>query len=169
MDLEINKKGLWWLPQKQDRTVSGQLIYQTGNDAILSLNGIFDEKIDFHDIVLGDIEGCKVTLVNCIQVSAEKIYSGTGDSSSSKFKIVAICKGHHFFKKTDLEFTKISVRYSHLRKWLGGRIRGAHIKENDPYLKQSIEKSLTVDILPKLSRNQWFFGKRKRLLLQSLQ
>ncbi len=151
MALDIDNSGLWWLPEKSDIKLSGQLIYPSGNKAILSLNGIFDEKIEFHEIILGDIDGCKVTLVNCMRFFSQKISSGTGDSSSSKFKLIAICKGHHFLRKADLEFNTISVRYSHLRHWLGGKVIGAHIKKIDPYLKQANEKSLIVDILPELS------------------
>lgn len=97
----------------------------------------------------------------------EKIQSGTGDSSSSKFKLIVICKDHHFLAKADLKFTKIIVRYSHLRPWLGGKISGSHMKDTDPYLKQSIEKSLVIDILPELSVEIKGFLERGKLFYYS--
>jgi hypothetical protein len=163
--LEIINSGVWWLPEKPDCKLSGQLTYKSGNKAILSLNGMFDEKIEFHEIILGNIDDCKVTLVNCMRISWRKTLSGTGDSSSSEFDLIAICKGHHFVKKADLIFNTISVRYSYLRRWLGGKISGAHMKEHDPYLKQSIEKPFIANILPELTikiegfleRDQYFY------------
>ncbi|MCJ7561102.1 hypothetical protein MUO79_10880 [Candidatus Bathyarchaeota archaeon] len=166
MALDIDNSGLWWLPEKPDIKLSGHLIYPSGNEAILSLNGIFNEKIEFHEIILGDIDGCKITLVNCLRFLMRKTYSGTGDSSCSKFKLIAICKGHHFLKKADLEFTKISVRYSHLRYWLEGKISVAY-KEKDRYLKQSIEKSFNANILPELSIKIEGFLEREQLFYYS--
>jgi hypothetical protein len=79
------------------------------------------KKTEFHEIILGNIDDCKVTLVNCMRISWRKTLAGTGDSSSSEFDLIAICKGHHFVKKTDLIFNTISVRYSYIRRWLGGK------------------------------------------------
>lgn len=154
--MEISSSGIWWLPEKPDDKLSGQLTYQLGNRAILSLNGMFDEKVEFHEIILGNIDDHKITLVNCMRVSWTKIQAGTGDSSSSKFSLIAICKGHHFLKKDDLLFNTISVRYSHLRQWLaatvgGGEKERAYLKERDPYLKLAIEKSLIINFSPEIS------------------
>jgi hypothetical protein len=154
--LEINNSAVWWLPEKTENKLSGNLTYQWGKEAILSLNGIFDENIDFYEIILGEIDGCKVTLANCMRVSWKKTRSGTGDSSHSVFKLIAICKGKHFLRKTDLVFNTISVRYSHIRYWLAAMVGGtekerACLKEGDPYLKQATEKSLIMDFSPEIS------------------
>lgn len=167
MALDIDNSGLWWLPEKPDIKLSGHLIYPSGNEAVLALNGIFDEEIQFHEIILGDIDGSKVTLVNCLRFFLQKSYSGTGDSFCSKFKLIVICKGHHFLRKADLKFSKISVRYSHLRQWLGPKISGAHIKEIDPYLKGAIEKSLVVYILPEFSFEIKGFLEKEKLFYYS--
>jgi hypothetical protein len=148
--LEIINSGVWWLPEKPDCRLSGQLTYTSGNRAILSLDGMFDEKTEFHEIILGNLADCKVTLVNCMRISWQKTLAGTGDSSSSKFDLIAIFKGHHFVRKTDLIFNTISVRYSYIRRWLGGKI-GDAMKEHDPYLKQSIEKPFIANVLPDLT------------------
>jgi hypothetical protein len=74
---------------------------------------MFDEKTE--------LRARKVTLVNCMRISWRKTLAGTGDSSSSEFDLIAIFKGHHFVKKADLIFNTISVRYSYIRRWLGGK------------------------------------------------
>jgi hypothetical protein len=50
--------------------------------------------------------------------------------------------------KKKLQFTKILVRYSHLRKWLGPH--SGFKKEENPYLVGFIETSLVVQILPNI-------------------
>ena len=150
-----NNKGLWWLPDKEELKISGHLTDTSGKETILSLDGLF-EKIDhtrdkstkFYEIILGEVNHQKITLVNSKNIFSRVTQSGKGDSSTSKFKPIVICKGQHFLSKKELEFTNILVRYSHIRKWLGPYC-GSN-REDNPYLKGFNETSLVVQILPNL-------------------
>lgn len=149
-----NIKGLWWLPEKEELKISGDLIYTSGQKATLSLDDSFkkekrlDKSEDFYEIILGEINGQKITLVNSKKISSTVTLTGYGDTYSIKFSPIVICKGFHFLNKKELEFTKVLVRYSHIRKWLGPHT--GFKKEDNPYLKGFIETSLVVQILPNL-------------------
>lgn len=150
-----NNKGTWWLPEKAESKVSGDLTYASGKEATLSLDGsfekpssIFDQSEKFYEIILGEVNHQKITLVNSKKIFSQVTLSGKGDSCSSKFSPVVICKGHHFSNKKELEFSNIMVRYSHLRKWLGSHC--GFRKEDNRYLKGFNETSLLLQISPNL-------------------
>jgi hypothetical protein len=153
-------KGLWWLPEKEQTKVPGILSLTSGQQVILSLDGLIEDsplkelnklkEAIFYEIILGKAEGEKVTLVNCKRTSYSHSLSGVGDSASSKFNPTIVCKGLHFSSKKDLKFSKIAVTFSHIRNWFGVGIHGIK-REDDPYLKGFVETWLFVQILPNLS------------------
>lgn len=65
--------GLWWLPEKPERKISGTLSYERGKGSILSLDGAFleDTEGEYHEIILGDDRGNIITLVSCFRTNFE--------------------------------------------------------------------------------------------------
>ena len=53
--------------------------------------------------------------------------------------------GHHFCQKNELQFTKLNVKYSHLKKWLG-----ANIFDFSDFEETKTEKILSIKNPPKL-------------------
>jgi hypothetical protein len=121
--------GIWWLPEKPEKKIHGKLSYDPRERPILSLDGAFYENLwnpderDFHEIILGDCYGKKITLRSCFMTHCS--IATVGDSSEkyvrSEFGVNAFYIGYHFNKKEDIKFTQLYVRYSDLEEWLGER------------------------------------------------
>ncbi len=120
----LQYEGLWWLPVFPEKKIVGKLNYRFGESPILSLNGIFGEahEYEFYQIILGDCKGNEITLVNCPRTNSSILWKEGKEYKQSEFHVSYMCKGFHFAKREDIQFSRISVKYSHLRNWLGTRV-----------------------------------------------
>ncbi len=121
----LEYEGVWWLPETPDEKISGKITYDYGQNPTLSLNGMFgdSEGEEFFPIILGDCKGKKITLVRCFTLGTSTLsVRGMGSYQYSNFDAGYLCEGGHFPRREDIKFTRLSVKYSHLRDWLGGRV-----------------------------------------------
>lgn len=105
--------GRWWLPDRPDDEIYGQLIYEDNKDLILSTTGVFS---DFHirafpsfPIIHGlTNEGRKLTLCNCDILEAERSYPGRAAEVGTYHygKSVIICS----FAFLDIHINNIEQR-----------------------------------------------------------
>jgi len=113
-------KGLWWLPENQERKIAGTLKYSPEDGPILELIGSFWnlpglQKVIGPDIILGKSDNGKIiTLFN---------YRGRRDEISwpglhrTTVRMQIIFVGYHFKKRDDLNFDSLSIHYSYLNAW----------------------------------------------------
>lgn len=129
--------GDWWLPEKPEHKIHGKLSYDRKKKSVLSLDSDFGEspievlEKDFHEVILGDSFGRKVTLTNCFRIKLSITH--TDDSKEykkSEYGVSVFYVGKHFLKKEDIKFTKLVAEYSQLEKWLGDRLFESDMAEN---------------------------------------
>ena len=96
--------GFWWLPNSPQTKIYCQLNYRFGYYPTLSLDGTLDENTEskHHQIILGQVDNCRITLLNCARIRFTKTQSGSGDFIKSTYRAVVILKGHHVEKIDDL-------------------------------------------------------------------
>lgn len=146
-----HRRGLWWLPETPGNKIYGELNYEHGESSILSLDGSFvsfedfaatdGKKGEFCEIILGIVDDKKITLVNCLRRKITFSATASGDHSRSEYGVLVFCIGFHFAESDELQFTSISVEYSHLRKWLGPHIFSfSDRKETETEIIISIKK-----------------------------
>lgn len=126
--------GLWWLPEKPERKISGTLSYERGKGSILSLDGAFleDTEDEYHEIILGDDRGNIITLVSCFRTNFEiQRFEDSREFKHSEFHVSFFCIGFHFARRKELKFKSVTVRYSHLREWLSGLFDSSQWDENE--------------------------------------
>lgn len=119
--------GSWWLPEFPGRKISGKLNYKFGESATLSIDGIFGEKDkhEFYQVILGDCKGNEITLVGCFRTHyniSTKLTKERREYKQSEFHVLYMFKGFHFAKREDIQFSRIKIKYSHLRDWLGEKV-----------------------------------------------
>ena len=119
---QFEYEGIWWLPDKPEKRVSGTLRYSPTGGAVLDLIGSFKELRDINqvlqlDIILGvSSDGKVITLYKCFE--AESKLSSPGLLSTSFYANIVFV-GWHFLKPEDLRFNTLSINYSHLEEWTG--------------------------------------------------
>lgn len=113
-------KGLWWLPDNKEKTVSGTLKFNPEDGPRLELIGSFNELLELSaqlppEIILGiTSNGKKITLYG---------YQGKSDQISwpglptTTIKPRVIFVGYHFSKKERICFDNLSINYSYLEDW----------------------------------------------------
>jgi hypothetical protein len=156
--------GYWWLPDNPLKKIHGNLDYKYDNYATLSLEGIFDDNCEYHQLILGQVDDCRITLLNCVRSNLIRTRSGTGDFVKSTFQVVVILKGHHLEKIDDIRFSSIEVSYSHLTEWIGHLlIDYPNIENREKETILTIKEPKSIEIrLPDLTieikgsyKNQW--------------
>ena len=76
---------------------------------------------EYHEIILGDDRGNKITLVGCFRTLLERqIVKDSGEYKHSEFHVSFFCIGFHFSSRKEIKFKDIIVKYSYLRKWAAG-------------------------------------------------
>lgn len=131
--------GDWWLPEKPERKIHGKLSYDRKKKSVLSLDNDYGEseievlEKDFHEVILGNSFGKKLTLTNCFRtkLSFTRIPQDSKEYKKSEYAVSVFYVGKHFSKKEDIKFTHLYVRYSHLEKWLGDRFFDSDVTENE--------------------------------------
>jgi len=118
---EFEYKGIWWLPDKPERQISGTLRFTPAEGANLELIGSFRSIEDINTIfapgiILGESSnGKSITLNECIETNRTFSFPG---SQTSSFYANKIFVGVHFQKEEDIQFKNFSVRFSHLDEWV---------------------------------------------------
>lgn len=118
--IKFEYKGIWWLPDKPEKQVSGTLRFSPHEGAILDLIGSFEDINDFRQILNPDIilgvssDGKNITLYKCFEITSKVSIPGLQTSS-----IIAsvVFVGVHFKKTEDMKFESLSIHYSHLDEW----------------------------------------------------
>jgi len=118
---EFEYKGIWWLPDKPERQISGTLRFTPAEGANLELIGSFRSiedinKIFAPGIILGESSnGKSITLNECTETDVSISFPGFQTSSFYANKIFV---GGHFQKEEDIRFKKLSIRFSNLDEWV---------------------------------------------------
>lgn len=120
---EFEYKGIWWLPDKPEKQISGTLRFSPKEGAILDLIGSFKDIEDMHkdkmlepEIILGIFSnGKNITLHKCFETKSNISFPGF---STSSFYANVVFVGAHFQKKEDIKFKKLSIHYSLLDEWV---------------------------------------------------
>lgn len=176
---EFEYKGIWWLPDKPQKRVSGVLKFNLNNGAILNLDGIFEditikEEISNAistgnpiikniptdtllkpEIILGiSSNGENITLYKCFETKRSSSFPCL--QSFSSFYVEFIFIGAHFLKKEDIKFKSIFVRYSHLDEWVNisgfdkRELLESLKKREEIIVKYKLPEPFQVDINDKL-------------------
>ena len=104
-------KGTFWIPNKENSKLNGILTVEKGNDFSLELFGIFETKLENHEIILGVVEGNKrVTLYNCISISETE-----SEYSFSKKIISTVIFNEHFSNEICMNY--IDFKFNGLEIW----------------------------------------------------
>lgn len=118
---KIKHKGLWWLPDRPEKRISGTLKFTPWSGGILDLIGSFkdarySDKLSSHEIILGtSAGGIPITLYGCFETKSR---ISTPGFSTSSFYVGMIFVGAHFPKKEDIKFKQLKIHYSHLNRWV---------------------------------------------------
>ena len=118
---DFEYKGIWWLPDKPERRISGTLRFTPAEGANLGLIGSFRSFEDINTtfaprIILGESSnGKSITLNECIETDVSISFPGFQTSSFYANKIFV---GAHFQKEEDIQFKNFSVRFLHLDEWV---------------------------------------------------
>jgi hypothetical protein len=119
---EFEWNGIWWLPDRPQDEVSGNLRFNPAEKTTLELIGSFERRESLSsfsqpDIILGvTSDGKVVTLYKCYESQSRISVPGFVRSS---FIVSVIFLGHHFEKKEEVRFSSLSLNYSHLAEWAG--------------------------------------------------
>lgn len=148
---EFEYKGIWWLPDKPDKEVTGTLRFTPVGGAILDLIGSFQDIENMNkklkpEIILGvSSNGKNITLYKCFETKSSFNFSGFQTSS---FYADLVFIGAHFQKSEDIKFKSIFVHYLHLDEWVN--ISGFDIKhlweEKEVIIKYKLPEPFRADI-----------------------
>jgi hypothetical protein len=117
---ELKYKGYWWLPEKPDDKIPGQLRITPRDGAILELQGTLHDALRLSEhfrppLILGFSEtGKSITLYDCILTQARS--SIPGFSISTLYAENAFI-GVHFTTVEEISFRSLSVHYAYLDEW----------------------------------------------------
>lgn len=118
MNEDVTIKGTWWLPEKPDQVITGDITYGPTSGARLSLLGDFPhDKTPKQFTVWGKTAGGKpTTLFDCHNTRTQYYADGTRISEVSCYFGVV---GGHFVTPAEMKFNKITADLSHLYEWVG--------------------------------------------------
>jgi len=114
-------KGIWWLPDKPEKQISGTLRFTPNEGAILDLIGSFKDIKEINkmlepEIILGiSSNGKNITLHKCFETKSNVSFPGLLTSS---FYANEVFIGTHFQRSEDIKFRELSIRYSYLDEWV---------------------------------------------------
>lgn len=121
-------KGEWFLPNKQDVRLVGELNYDPASGTRLDVHGTFSDDIlsiatETYDIIVGLVEGSRyITLHNVFQVNGGRVAFVKGAETS--LPNTSYCVNYFFVDLSvtsvdDLLFLSVSVHFHNLDEWLG--------------------------------------------------
>lgn len=112
-------KGIWWLPNKPEKKLTGILTIDPYSFAKLEVFGAFEEiteinkQVNTFEIING-VAGFKVTLYDCI--TSSNTFQAPGTLISTYF-VNVVFSGHIFEKFSDIMFYRINLELSFLSTW----------------------------------------------------
>ena len=123
MNEETTIKGHWWLSEKPEKQLVGEITYGPTNGAKLSVLGhflhedfpSFKDATSVHFTVCGITAGGKlVSLFACRITNSNRNLHGLGGTEiSSSFGVV----GGHFDSPSQMKFAKVTAELTHLHDW----------------------------------------------------
>jgi hypothetical protein len=153
-------KGLWWLPERPTKTVTGTLRYTSSEGIVLELVGSFKDIKDVGNMLSPEIilgitsDGKPITLYKCFEKSSELNSPGF---QTSLFHVNLVFVGAYFQDAKDIKFKSMSVYYSYLDQWVDisgfkieclGQGKESVIKYKQPELiRADISDTLTLAII----------------------
>jgi hypothetical protein len=143
---EFEYKGIWWLPDKPEKQISGTLRFTPNEGGVLELMSSFKDIQVEPEIILGvSSNGKNITLHKCFDTKTNFNFPGFLTSS---FYANVIFIGAHFQKLEDIKFKSISIHYSHLDEWVN--ISGFNIKppgeEKELIIKYKLPEPIKADV-----------------------
>ena len=124
MQESLERNGIWWLPDKPERKVSGIFFYSPSEGIRVKLQDFLPDTYRFLgncsiDLLLGTFTttGEPVTLQDCF-------LTRLGRDSADPYGLAVLCAriafiGVHFSKPSEICFRQISAQCPHLIEWLG--------------------------------------------------
>lgn len=118
----LDVTGDWWLPEANDRKLSGTLSFNpTDSMGSLRLDGQLFAVVNFGPrnpkkipIVLGEVDGVAYTLKQCYAVYSHRYLS----INLTDIHVMYIFRGHHFNAIDDIVFENVTVSYPSLDEWI---------------------------------------------------
>jgi len=116
MNNEVTVKGVWWLPEKPERRLAGEITYGSNSGARLSLyDHFFENPMAGGFAVWGmTVKGEDVSLFNCHATSISAHFIGGRVAEIVAYSGVI---GGHFQSADQMKFIKVTAELSHLHEW----------------------------------------------------
>lgn len=144
--IDLEYKGIWWLPNNPQSSVSGILKYTPIKGAYLELIGKLGHNgEDEYTIILGQTaNGKKITLYKCF-ITREN-FSSNGFIINTIFCNI-IFEEVHFNNEEDIKFSEISCYYSNIDEWawMNG-IEISHTSSNELDIKYKLPPTISAEI-----------------------
>jgi len=138
LDEPAEWSGLWWLPDAPDEKVPGVLRYKPGDGPVLSLIGVFEDRIMsspspgltlFHegsptwDVIHGAAEHREVSLLGCFPSGSKRTF-GARVKSPDKQTVAATTAliGAHVAGEDDAAFSAVEVSVEDLGLWAASSV-----------------------------------------------
>lgn len=122
MTKKTEYKGFWWLPDKPDKQVAGQMTISVNGEVTLELQDSLADEPNTYErlnpiiLILGLSDlGQKITLYECI--TTHSTYNSAG-FSAIKLQANKTFIGVHFRNEDEMRFRQLSVQYAHLEEWV---------------------------------------------------
>lgn len=120
MNEQLTLRGEWWLPASPETRLGGDLEYLPGDDIRLQIVGSFSareghHRLDQHEVILGQVHGGRVTLLNCVASNQTESRPGP---ITTEYRAAVFFQGEHFKSPADILFESASLRFSNLDEWV---------------------------------------------------
>jgi hypothetical protein len=109
-------KGLWWLPERPDLRLFGEIAYGPTTGAQLNLlEYFFDREMQQDLTIWGEADGRPVSLFNCYTRSVRGFPARPG--RNAEIEALSGVVGGHFAKLGEVPVAHITAEVSHLHEW----------------------------------------------------
>lgn len=120
MQDSFEMKGVWWLPNAEDKKLPGTLSFSQEDGIYLEIVGVFgSEFIDTFDkpkIILGEsVQSRPITLTQCFKVGGTLPFMKKGDA---KYRVQFVFDGIHFSTQSDIKLHRLFGSYTDLDAWV---------------------------------------------------
>lgn len=147
MIAEVKYRGLWWLPDKPDQRIAGELSLVPYDEAYLELQDALDADVTpgFRLSLLHGMsgDGDPITLLGCLLIYRR---GGVIGQTTLRFQIHHVYVGYHFAKPEDIRFRAIRARYVNFHEWLEVRNFDFGVEQNSNVTHVRHETSEPVNI-----------------------
>lgn len=148
-------KGIWWLPDKPDKDVTGIIKYSPERGVILELFDTFRERVTqenlklfYYPIVIGyTFSGKYITLLDCQEIRYDI------QTSSFRAEFCLVRPQDHFKEKNQIKFKKINLHFSDLDYWINmlvlnidNLVKTGESNPKEKIIKYEIKDPLNFDL-----------------------